>query len=135
MLPALDYTNTDAVVKQYYVGLQALAMAILLPYMSTATQFFPVFDNQWRYVSHAWWVIYPINTVALTSCPPMYNQVCNIPNNISSYEYRHIAVGRVDDSLPHGVSNDLPHGFSYPCRQYVLSRIVRRFDPLDPVTH
>lgn len=41
-------------VKQYYVGLQALAMMILIPYMSTAEQFFPVFENQWRYVSPAW---------------------------------------------------------------------------------
>lgn len=65
-------TNTDVVFKQYYVGLQALAMAILIPYMTTAKQFFPVFENQWRYVSPSW-CVYTTNTGVLNSCPPMCN--------------------------------------------------------------
>lgn len=60
----------------------------------------------------------------------MSNQVCGISNNIGVHEYRHVVVGRVHDSLPYGISNDLPHGLPHPCRKYLLSRIVRRFDPL-----
>lgn len=117
------------VVNQYYVGLQALAMAILIPYMSTAKQFFPVFENQWRYVSPAWYVIYTTSTVVLSSCPSMCNQVCGIPNSISFHEYRHVLVGHVHDSLPYGLSNDLCPSLPHPCWQYMLSCIVRRFEP------
>ena len=131
MSPALDHTNTDVVVKQYYVGLQALAMAILIPYMSTAQQFFPVFESQWRYVSPAWYVVYTTNTVVLNSSPPMCNQVCGVPSIISFHEHWHVAVRHVHDSFPYGLSNDLRPGLPHPCRQYMLSSIVRRFDPFD----
>lgn len=59
------------------------------------------------------------------------NQVRSISNYISLHKYWHVIIGRLYDSFPYGVSNDLHHGLPYPCWQYLLSCIVRHFDPID----
>jgi len=61
----------------------------------------------------------------------MRNQVCSISNYISFHKYWHVVVGQFYDPFPNGLSNDLHPDLPHPCWQYLLSCIVRHFDPFD----